>query len=360
MGERMNFNKYLVILLSMFFVSTISAQNLVLPRVSPSAKVMQKIGVTEITIDYSRPAVNDREIWGKLVPFGLNNIAFGNESPAPWRAGANENTTIEFSTDVKINGHDLALGKYGLFMAVGQKEWKVIFNKVNTAWGNYFYDSTKNALAVSINPQKNQFTEWLEYSFENLTPNSAEVALKWENLKAVFTVEVDLVQTVLDDIRNQIVSSKGFNYQPYIQAVNFCLRNNVNYEEALKWINKSISIQETLVNLSLKTAVLSALGRGNEIDSMKEQLNKRMEVSSENDINLYGYTLINLGRLDEALTIFQYNVDKNPDSWNVYDSYAEAFMLKGDKEKAKMYYKKAMEKSPQDQKERISNIISEM
>ena len=352
--------KVILTLLFVFVFNILFAQNIDLPRVSPQAKVMQKIGVTDVIIEYSRPAVKDRKIWGELVPYGLNKIPFGSDDPAPWRAGANENTTIEFSTDVKINGTNLSKGKYGLFIEVNESDWKVYFNKVNTAWGNYFYDHSKNILDVPMTVTNNSFNEWLQYSFVNLKSNSADVALEWENIRAVFTVEVDLISTILNDIRAQLVSAKGFNHQPYIQAVNFCLRNNVNLEEALKWINKSISIQETLVNLSLKTAVLSTLGRKSEIDDMKEQLDKRMEISNENDINLYGYTLINLGRIDEALTVFEFNVDKNPESWNVYDSYAEAFALKGNIEKAKKYYETALEKAPEDQKDRIRKMISDL
>ncbi|MBZ0182418.1 MAG: DUF2911 domain-containing protein [Melioribacteraceae bacterium] len=352
--------KYKFSLLFLFLSFSLTAQNITMPRVSPQAEVKQIIGVTEITINYSRPAVKGRTIWGELVPYGLNKISFGNGNAAPWRAGANENTTIEFSTDVMINGSKIPKGKYGLFMEVGKDEWKVIFNKVNTAWGNYFYDPNENVLVVSAVPVENQHTEWLEYSFENIKPNGVDAVLKWEKLKVPFTIEVDLTATILNDIRNQLVSSKGFNYQSYIQAVNFCLRNNVNLDEALEWINKSISIQETLVNLSLKAAVLATLGRNGEIDQMKDQLNNRMEISNENDINLYGYTLVNLGRIDEALTVFKYNVDHHPESWNVYDSYAEAFALKGEKEKAKKYYEEAIQKAPEDQKERLRNLIDQL
>lgn len=149
-------------------------------RASLMASVMQRLGVdTDITIVYSRPGVKGRKIWGGLVPY--NEV---------WRAGANENTTIEVSKDVLINGQKLPAGKYGLHMIPGEKEWTVIFNKDNSAWGSFSYDQAKDALRITVIPKETPHQEWLMYGFENLAGTSATAYLWWEKLKVPFEIKV--------------------------------------------------------------------------------------------------------------------------------------------------------------------------
>lgn len=163
------------------------------PRKSPKASVTQRIGAdTDITINYSRPGVKDRIIWGELVPYGMSE---GNDyskgKPYPWRAGANENTTIEFSNDVMIEGEKIAAGKYGLHMIPSKDEdWVVIFNKNNSAWGSYAYDEAQDALRVNVIPEKAEHQEWLEYGFDDLSDSAATAFLHWEHLKIPFSITV--------------------------------------------------------------------------------------------------------------------------------------------------------------------------
>jgi uncharacterized protein YuzE len=185
---------YLAILLTMgFLVSNqfVLAQD-AKPRKSPKASVMQRIGAdTDIIIDYSRPAVNGRTIWGDLVPYGMNpGNKYSKDKPYPWRAGANENTTITISKDVKINGKDLPAGKYGIHMLPGKSEFKVMFNKVNDAWGSFSYDASQDALTITVKPASAEHTEWLEYSFEHLSASEATAYLKWEELKIPFKIHL--------------------------------------------------------------------------------------------------------------------------------------------------------------------------
>jgi len=161
------------------------------PRASLKASVSQTIGTdTKITIDYSRPGVKGRKIWGDLVPWGMAPARNPEGKPFPWRAGANENTTIEFSKDVKVEGKDLPAGKYGLHMIPGEKEFVIIFSKVNDSWGSYSYDESQDALRITVKPVEVQHGEWLTYGFDDLNGTSATAYLHWEKKKIPFKISV--------------------------------------------------------------------------------------------------------------------------------------------------------------------------
>ena len=151
-------------------------------RLSPKAMVEQTVGFTEVTIDYSRPGVKGRKIWGGLVPYNV-----------VWRAGANEATKITFSTDVKIDGKSLKAGSYGFFAIPGQKTWILIFNKVANQWGAFEYNDVEDALRIEVTPmQNNCWQEWLAYTISKSSDNKAVVMLEWEKLKVPFNVEVEI------------------------------------------------------------------------------------------------------------------------------------------------------------------------
>ncbi len=161
-------------------------------RPSLAASVTQRIGVdTDITINYSRPGVKGRVIWGGLEPYGMHEgNKYSKDKPFPWRAGANENTTIEFTKDVEINGNKLPAGKYGIHMIVSKTEWTVMFNKDNANWGSYSYNKENDALRIMVKPVETSFQEWLIYGFENLAGTSATAFLHWEKLKIPFEIKV--------------------------------------------------------------------------------------------------------------------------------------------------------------------------
>ena len=170
--------------------SVISGQNLPQVQASPHAKVFQEVGLSDITIDYHRPAVKGREVWGKLVPYGMVNLGFGTAKESPWRAGANENTTISFSDDVKINGNSLLAGTYGLHMIPSEKDWVVIFNKKNDQWGSYTYNQDDDALRITVTPVKATHQEWLMYGFDDPAGPSATAYLHWEKVKVPFKIKL--------------------------------------------------------------------------------------------------------------------------------------------------------------------------
>jgi len=178
------------ILLFLSFASTAFAQKEKKPRLSLKAGVFQRIGVdTDINISYSRPGVKGRKIWGGLVPYGL---APGDKEshgkPFPWRGGANECTTIEFSKDVTIDGHKLPAGKYSMQFIPSPKEWIVIFNKNTKLWGSFDYDKKDDALRIKVTPVEAPFQEWLSYGFDDLAGTSCTAYLWWEKLKVPFKI----------------------------------------------------------------------------------------------------------------------------------------------------------------------------
>ena len=161
-------------------------------RASLPASVSQTIGVdTEITFNFSRPGVKERTIWGELVPYGLApGNKYSEEKPFPWRAGANEKTTIVLSSDVTVDGKPLPAGKYSIHMIPSEKDWIVIFNKASEGWGSYDYDEAQDALRVTVTPVEAPFEEWMRFGFDDLAGTSAVAFLQWEKLKVPFTIAV--------------------------------------------------------------------------------------------------------------------------------------------------------------------------
>ncbi|MEJ7609738.1 MAG: DUF2911 domain-containing protein [Ferruginibacter sp.] len=195
----------------------------------------EKIGITDVTIHYGRPAVKGREgkIWGKLVGYGFNDLGFGTSKAAPWRAGANENTTMTFSTDVTIEGKPLPAGTYGFFVDMEERNANLIFSKNHTSWGSYFYDPKEDALRVNVKTvPMTESVERLKYEFMDQKDNSAVIALLWERMKIPFTVQVDFVNTQMESMRRELRSSKGFSHEALLEAINFSVANNGNMEEA--------------------------------------------------------------------------------------------------------------------------------
>jgi hypothetical protein len=222
--------------------STVSyAQGMKMPRPSPDASVTQTIGVTDVTIHYSRPGVKGREIWGKLVPYGQ-----------VWRTGANENTTISFSTPVKVEGHDLPAGTYGLHtIPTTPDQWTVIFSKDSKAWGSFEYKQENDALRVQVKPQPAELRERMGFDFEDVTDTSAKVVLRWEKLQVPFTVEADTPNLVTAAARESL------SWAPFAQAAGFCIQSNSCLDDAARWLDASIALEPNFSNQRLKAMLLA-------------------------------------------------------------------------------------------------------
>ena len=195
-----------------------------MPDVSQLAVNKQRVGLTDITITYHRPLVNGRKIWGGLVPLG-----------EVWRAGANENTTIEFSDPVSVEGKPLAKGIYGLHMIPTADSWTVIFSKMSSAWGSYTYKQEEDALRVTVKPRPTEMEEALEFEFEDLKPDSATVTMKWEKIAVPFKVAINDAEATVANIRNQMRGRAQYEWESLNQAAQFCLNKKINLDEALKW-----------------------------------------------------------------------------------------------------------------------------
>lgn len=338
---------FLTILGTIFLSIDLSAQ-LDLPSGSQMAKVSQRVGITDISIAYSRPSVNGREVWGKLVPYGMNNLGFGTAEESPWRAGANENTIIKFTDDVKIEGKELAAGKYGLHMIIHENgKADIIFSKNSTAWGSYFYKPSEDALQVEVETKEILHSEQLTFVFNEVDGTSAVAALNWEKKQIPFKIEVDVADVVLTNIRQKLQSSPGFNRQTWEQAANYALNNGGDLDEALGWVDGAIAgqffSQKTFNNLAIKSQILLKMGKKDEALGMVDEMG---DMANTNQLNNLGYQLLNMGEHQKALKYFKLNVKNNPKNANVYDSLGEAYKTTGDKKNAIKNLKKSLALDP--------------
>jgi tetratricopeptide (TPR) repeat protein len=321
-------------------------QNLTQPRASQHASVSQRVGLTDITIDYHRPGVLDRDIWGALVPY--DQI---------WRAGANENTTITFSTQVSIKGNSVPAGTYGLHMIPTKSDWTIILSKDYEAWGSFFYKEENDELRFSTTPASARFEEWLSYSFTNVSANSATLTLRWEKLEVPFTIDVDVNNIVSEKMQTQLTSLAGFGWQGWNQIATYYYINSMDMNEALGYVDRSIQINQNVTNSFTKAIILESMG---DIETAAKLKEEGFQNATENNINTLGYQFLFAGKIDKAVEIFKKNVELYPDSWNVYDSLGECYAAAGDEGQAHKYYTIALEKAPDNQKQRITGVLDNL
>ncbi|MBS4032817.1 MAG: DUF2911 domain-containing protein [Ignavibacterium sp.] len=241
------------VFLTLFFIEA-TAQQVVTPRPSPDATVTQMVGVTKVSIDYGSPAVNKRVIWGELVPY--NEV---------WRTGANELTTITFDDPVKINGTELPAGTFGIHSVPRKDEWDIIFSKDARVDGPSSFNAEKEILRVKAKPEEHHFMERMTFLFTDVTDNSAVVNLLWDKLKVSFTLETNTQDLTLTKARQQL------SWSPLFQAAQYCLTNNVNLDEGLKWIEASCLINEVYWNTRVKAQIQNKLGMKKEAVATMEK-----------------------------------------------------------------------------------------
>jgi hypothetical protein len=318
------------------------------PDVSQAAEAKQRIALTDITVKYHRPLVNGRKIWGGLVPYGK-----------VWRAGADENTIIEFSDDVSVEGKPLPKGVYGLHMIPNQDSWTVIFSKTNTGWGSYSYDQKDDALRVDVKPRPLAETkDALEFEFEDLKPTSTAVTLKWEKLGVPFTVSVNDADQTLQNIRAQLKGAGQFAWQALDQAAQFCLTRKINLDEALRWADASIQNEERFENLSTKADILKALNRP---DEAKTTWNQALEKATAPQLYTYGRQLQNQKKGSEAMEIFKEVAKRFPNGVFGYLAQARIKSAAGDFAGALSDAKQAQTAAPSDaQKQAIKGLIDRL
>ena len=311
---------------------------------SPGASVSQTIGISKVTIVYSRPSVKGREIWGTLVPFGWNKQGFGLGNDAPWRAGANENTTIEFSHDAKVEGKPVPAGKYGLFFVINKDNTgEVILSKDNRSWGSFFYVAANDLLRAPITVRDHGMTEVLTYEFNNADKNSGELDLNWEKKQFPVKIEFAVDNIVMANATDELKGPVGFNWQGYSSAANYALQNKVNVAQGLKWIDVAIQQHKSFNTLRTKSGLLNLNNNKAEAD---KAMAEATAVANEVELNQYGYQLIAQEEKDKAIEIFVMTTQRYPESANAWDSLGEAYALKGDSKNAIKSFKKSLSLNP--------------
>jgi Protein of unknown function (DUF2911) len=350
-----------IFLLLIFIQTTGTTQQLRLPDgdVNYKCKTSRHVGVTDIDISWNAPGVKGREgkIWGTdVAPYGFTVLGFGSNVQSPWRAGADESTTIHFSTDVMVNGVSLPVGKYGFFIALYPDSCILIFNKNTAGWGSYFYNSSMDVLRVSTKQQKDLSTskERLEYTFNKHTTQSVEVALEWEKWRIPFTVSVDLQKTTLASIRSQMSGALGFDPPSLEAAATWCLQNNINYEEALNWINSAtdpaLGGVKTFNAVNTKAGLLTKLNRQQEADAL---MKLALENATANEMHNYGRQLLAQNRVKEAMEVFLKNFQKNKGAWPTNAGLMRGYSAMGDLKKALEHARLALAQAPNEESKKI-------
>ncbi|RIV17235.1 DUF2911 domain-containing protein [Fibrisoma montanum] len=345
----------LALLAACLFLPSAQAQ-LTTPPIggNKKASVSEQIGLTTVTVRYDRPGVKGREgkIWGTpLAHYGFQDLGYGPGQPAPWRAGANETTTITFSDDVRVEGKPLPAGTYGLFMNLGEQETTVIFSKIVVSWGSYYYDPAMDVLRVSVRNQPlDRSVEWLTYSFVNQTDSSAAVALSWEKQMIPFTVSVDLVGQQMASFRRELLSKPGFTWQSLVQAATYCLTTSRDLKQGLIWADQAISAryvgQKNFQTLSTKAAVLTALRRSEEANALMAEA---LPLGTMNDLHQYGRSLLTQQRSQEAYAIFKANYDKHPNQFTTNIGMSRGLAAIGKPKEALPYLQNALAQAPDPQ-----------
>lgn len=344
-----------------FIISSSHAQMLKLPDagVNFKCKAGRTIGDTEIEVNWNAPGVKGREgnIWGTSVAYyGYSVLGFGSNVESPWRAGADESTTISFTNEVSINGKKLSAGTYGFFIALYPDSCVLIFNKNTAGWGSYFYNKDLDVLRVTVIQQKNQkeSKERLEYTFSKQTDHSVEMAVEWEKWRIPFLVEIDLIQQTLHSIQTQLSGAMGFD-PPSLEAGAFwCYQNNIHLDQALQWINTAVDPNLGGINsfkaLSTKAGILSKLGQKNEADKI---IAEAIDLASPLELHAYGRQLLRENKTVEAMFAFEKNYKKHKGAWPTNVGMMRGYSAMGELTKALEHAKSALKQAPNAENKKV-------
>jgi tetratricopeptide (TPR) repeat protein len=318
--------------LCLFALSLFGQGAIRLPDTSPAATVGETIGVTDVSITYHRPAVNKRKIWGGLVSYDTL-----------WRAGANQNTVISFSTPVKIEGKELPAGKYAFYVLPTASQWTLVFSRFTGDWGAYNYDAAEDALRVNVTPQPAaESQERLAYTFDDVTNNSANVSLRWEKLRIPMKIEVDLPSTVRESISTELRGGKHWDAAAWAAAARWELRNG-DPDTALKYADHALTLSVNTSTLRTKAAILEKKG---DAKGAAELRDRAKGVATEPETIVLAYQpLVGAKKYDDAIAWLNNYATAHPTStelWRVYNGLGDVYAAKGDTAKARQYYDQAM------------------
>jgi Protein of unknown function (DUF2911)/Tetratricopeptide repeat len=333
---------------SFSYAQTATGETLMLdlPRASQHALVMQRIGITDITVNYHRPLANGRQIWGKLVPYGQ-----------VWRAGANENTTITFSDPVTIEGQALDKGTYGLHMIPGENQWMVIFSKNSKDWGSFTYKQEEDALRVNVKPQAAETYNALAYDFDDVKPDSAVVTMRWDKVAVPFRVEVKVNDLVTASIHRQLHGLNQYYWEGWDDAAGYFLANKINLDEALKDEDQSIQSEERYDNVMNKSKILEAMGRKPDAEMFRT---KALNMASAVQLYFYARQLQADKKQDQALVVYRSTAKKFPDYWTTHLGLARVYSAQGDFDNAVKEVKMSLTGAPDSNKPNLENYVKRL
>lgn len=337
---------FCVVLAALASISQAQSFVLDLPRPSQRAQVVQRVGITDISISYHRPLVKGRKVWGGLVPYGQ-----------VWRAGANENTTISFSDPVTIEGKPLEAGTYGLHMIPNADQWTVIFSKNSTSWGSFTYKEAEDALRVNVKPQPVDMHEALTYDFDDVKPDSTLVLMQWEKVAVPFKVGVDVHQVVQASLKKQLRNLSQYTWISWDDASNYLLAEKVALDDALNYSNKSIENEDRYDNEITKSQVLTALGRKDDATAAEK---RALALANPLQVHIYARQLQGQKRSDEAYAIFRENAKKHPDLWFTHSGLARIYSSQGKFDDAAKEMKLALEGAPDNQKTYVDGLVKRL
>ena len=341
---------------------SISAQFHTLKIPKPSNEVMetQTLGVTDITLSYGSPSINGRDVWNDP------NVIPQNGDPIAWRAGANMNTTITFSTDVSIEGQPLKAGTYGFHIIPKGETYSLLFAHNNNQWGSYYLNIEKDVtLTVDVAAESCPFSEKLDYEFLDWKGNEVKIGVEWADKRIPFTVSVDLNKTVVESLRSELRGINTYHWEAWNDAANWCLAHDTNLEEALAWADRSINggfhgfaANRNFTNVGTKSALLKRLGHTQEYTTAVNEL-KNMDYS-ENQAFQFGRNLLSQKEYQLALEFATEANKKYSNSWILIINEGLAQYFVGDTKKAVKNIKSAITLAPQQFHDRFNTVIEEM
>ena len=330
-----------------------------IPQPSPNVMETQQLGITEISVDYSSPATRGRDVWDNVINgYGDPNLA--------WRAGANMNTRISFSTDVTINGNPLKAGSYGFHIDVDGDTYTLMFAHHDNQWGSYYLDREKHvALTVNVQSEDCPFSEQLDYEFISRTDSTLVIALEWAEKRIPFTVGVDLNKTVLESFRYELLGINTYRWEAWNDAARWCLNRDTNLEEALEWANRSInggyngfSANKNVTNMTTKAQILNRLDRKSEFDqTITELSNMEMNPGETNGLTIF---LLRISKPDPALNILNSAIKLYPDAWYLKLNRALSYYFLDDTKKALKELAVVQIEAPESFHPRLKEITNEV
>lgn len=341
--------KHVLLSVVLAFTAIVAIAQMDVPSVgfNPRATITEEVGITSITINYSRPGVKGREgkIWGGVVApgFGTFNFLTG-KMTSPWRAGANQATVISFEHDVKVERKDLKAGSYALFMAVSPDSVTIIFSKQTEAWGSFYYKPEYDVLKVRVKSVPlDKSVEWLKYEVIGHEEKSCVIAMQWEKLSVPFKVEVDVDNIVVARLREELTGAKGFLSANNLQASAYCFDRGINMEEALNWAQRAVTGRpfaqsgfDSYQNLAY------GFGKLNRVPQADSVMDEGLSIANINQYLGYNRALIAEKRSDRAIKVMLGAMAKFGDVYPVNNGLSYAYSAKGDFTKALEFASKAL------------------